>query len=666
MTADPAPPLGAQPGEEGTTFRLWSEHGEAVELCLFDPEGEERRLELERGSDGVWVGHVAGVGSGARSGYRVHGQYRPEHGHRFNPAKLLLDPYARRIEGPITVREEHLGYRGGDGRPGWPLDERDSAPLTPKGVVERALPSIDEAERPRIPMDDSVIYEVHVKSFTRLHPDVPAALRGTYAALAHPAVVGHLRELGVTALELLPVHQALSPRFLVEQGLLDYWGYNSISFLAPDPRLAATADPRAELREAIATLHAAGIEVLLDVVYNHTGEGDERGPTISLRGIDNASYYRLARADPSRYRNDSGTGNTLDATHPAVVRLILDSLHSFAAEYGADGYRFDLATVLGRSATRFSTDAPLFSAIRDDPRLSGLKLIAEPWDMGRGGYRLGQFPAGWSEWNDRDRDAVRRFWRGMAEAPHEIAARIGGSPDLFPLDRRGPGASLNFVTCHDGFTLRDLVSYAEKHNEANGEGGRDGAGNNNSVNFGVEGETDDARILDLRDRQRRALLATLLLSRGAAMLLGGDELGRTQRGNNNAYSQDNEVSWFNWRPAPRDAALGPFVRSLIALRTAHPLLRSGTPAVVGEAPLTLLISGASDGPGPDAALLLALNPTDAPLPLQLPGDDPAAWVLHLDSAEPGVPDTPRPLRGPTFAVSGRSVVLLGRPSVTSP
>jgi isoamylase len=668
VTADPAPPLGATPGEKGTTFRLWSEHGEAVELCLFDADGEERRVELERGPDGVWVGHIVGIGPGARYGYRVHGPYRPEHGHRFNPAKLALDPYARRIEGPISIREEHLGYGGGDGRPGWPLDERDSAPFTPKGVVQGAMPAIDEAERPRHPMDESVIYEVHVKSFTRLHPDLPEALRGTYAGLAHPAVVDHLRELGVTAVELLPVHQALSPRFLLQQGLLDYWGYNSISFLAPDPRYAATSDPRAELRAAIASLHAAGIEVLLDVVYNHTGEGDERGPTISFRGIDNAAYYRLARADPSRYRNDSGTGNTLDATHPAVVRLILDSLHSFAAEYGADGYRFDLATVLGRSAARFSTDAPLFNAMRDDPRLARLKLIAEPWDMGRGGYRLGQFPPGWSEWNDRHRDTVRRLWRGMAEAPDEIAARIGGSPDLFPVER-GRGASLNFVTCHDGFTLRDLVSYVEKHNEANGEGGRDGAGNNNSVNFGVEGETNDARILDRRDRQRRALLATLLLSRGAAMLLGGDELGRTQRGNNNAYSQDNEVSWFNWRPAPRDAALLPFVRSLIALRRAHPLLRSGTPAVIGEGPLTLLITPASGEPGPDAALLLALNATDVPLPLQLPGDDPASWVLHLDSAEAEVAEPaghPTVVSGPTLEVSGRSVVLLGRPPATSP
>ena len=668
MTADPAPPLGATPEEGGTTFRLWSEHGEAVELCLFDPHGGERRVELTRGPDGVWAGHSVGTGPGDRYGYRVHGPYRPERGDRFNPAKLLLDPYARRVEGPISIREEHLGYREGDGRPGWPLDERDSASFTPKGVVESAMPAIDDAERPRTPIDDSVIYEVHVKSFTRLHPALPEALRGTYAGLAHPAVVDHLRQLGVTAVELLPVHQALSPRFLLEQGLLDYWGYNSISFLAPDPRFAATGDPRGELREAIRTLHAAGIEVLLDVVYNHTGEGDERGPTISFRGIDNAAYYRLARADPSRYRNDSGTGNTLDATHPAVVRLILDSLHTFAAEYGADGYRFDLATVLGRSASTFSTDAPLFDAIRHDPRLSGLKLIAEPWDMGRGGYRLGQFPPGWGEWDDRYRDAVRRFWAGGEVAPGEVAARIGGSPDLFPAVR-GSGASLNFVTCHDGFTLRDLVSYVTKHNDANGEGGRDGAGSNLSVNFGVEGETDDPRILELRDRQRRALLATLLLSRGPAMLLGGDELGRTQRGNNNAYSQDNEVSWFDWGPAPRDAALLPFVQRLTRLRRAHPLLRSGTPAVVGEAPLTLLISGPSDGPGPDAALLLALNPMDGAMALGLPGEDPAAWVLLLDSGNPGVAEPaaqPLAVNGSTLEMTGRSVILLGRPSATSP
>jgi isoamylase len=476
--------------------------------------------------------------------------------------------------------------------------------------------------------------------------------------------VAHLRGLGITAVELLPVQQQLTPDFVLERGQIDYWGYNTIAFLAPDPRLAATADPRAELRETIRSLHAAGIEVLLDVVYNHTGEGNELGPTVSFRGIDNASYYRLDPADRSKYRNDSGTGNTLDATHPAVVRLVLDSLHTFAAEYGADGFRFDLATVLGRSRAGFSAEAPLFTAIQSDPRLAGLKLIAEPWDLGRRGYRLGKFPAGWSEWNGKYRDAVRRFWAGVEHQPGEVALRIGGSPDLFPTEGRGPSASLNFVTSHDGFTLRDLVSYAEKHNEANGEGNRDGEATNDSLNFGVEGNTDDPEILALRDRQRRAVVATLLCSRGPAMLLSGDELGRTQGGNNNAYSQDNEVSWLNWTPGVRDAAMLPFVRSLLALRVAHPLLRHGVASFVGTAPLTVLISPDSPCDGPDAALLLALNPTDAPSVVNLPAGEPGDWIRYLDSGdpEPTVPEG-RPLRDVTglLTLPGRSVVLLGRP-----
>ena len=363
MTADPAAPLGATPGEGGTTFRLWSEHGEAVELCLFDSGEAERRAPLTRGTDGVWEAHLPDVGEGQRYGYRVHGPFEPERGSRFNSAKLLLDPYARLVEGPITLREEHFSHRDGEGTQGRGPDDRDSAPFMPKGIVQHALPAMDEAQRLRVPMAESVIYELHVKSFTRRHPDVPEALRGTYAGLAHPAAIDHLRDLGVTAVELLPVHQQLTPRFVLERGQIDYWGYNTIGFLAPDPRLAATSDPRGELRDAISRLHAAGIEVLLDVVYNHTGEGDELGPTVSFRGIDNAAYYRLDPADAGGYRNDSGTGNTLDATHPAVVRLVLDSLHVFASEYGADGFRFDLATVLGRTAAGFSPHAPMFAAI---------------------------------------------------------------------------------------------------------------------------------------------------------------------------------------------------------------------------------------------------------------------------------------------------------------
>jgi isoamylase len=662
VSDDLAAPLGATPGDGGTTFRLWSERGEAVEVCLFDDGGVERRVPLTRGGGGVWRVEVAGVGEGQRYGYRVHGPFEPERGDRFDPAKLLLDPYARLTEGPITLRAEHFTTTdaGGVG-PGI----RDSAPFTPKGIVRSLLPPIDESERPRVPLAESVIYELHVKSFTRLHPGIPGALRGTYAGLAHPAAIAHLRGLGITAVELLPVQQQLTPRFVLDRGQIDYWGYNTIAFLAPDPRLAAGPDPRAELRDAIRALHAAGIEVLLDVVYNHTGEGDELGPTVSFRGIDNAAYYRLDPADPSGYRNDSGTGNTLDATHPAVVRLVLDSLHAFASEYGADGFRFDLATVLGRAPTAFSPRAPLFAAITADPRLAGLKLIAEPWDLGVLGYRLGEFPAGWSEWNGQYRDTIRRFWAGLEPEPGAVALRIGGSRDLYPIAERGPAASVNFVTSHDGFTLRDLVSYAEKHNEANGEGNEDGETANDSLNFGVEGETDDEGVLDLRDRQRRGLLATLLSSRGATMLLSGDELGRTQWGNNNAYCQDNEVSWLDWRPGPRDAELLPFVSSLIALRSAHPLLRHGSPTVVGTAPLTLLITPDGSADGADAALLLALNPTDAPAVAHLPADQPPGWVQYLDSADAD-PPTPRgrPLAADatTASLPPRSVVLLGRPA----
>jgi len=656
VTADLAAPLGALPDETGTTFRLWSEHGEAVELCLFEADGAERRISLAGSPDGVWAGHVAGVREGQRYGYRVHGAFEPELGQRFNATKLLLDPYVRLVEGPITLRDEHFSYVASE--------TRDSAPFTPKGIVKRPMPAIPDEERPRIPMLDSVIYELHVKSFTRRHPDIPEALRGTYAGLAHPASVAHLRGLGITAVELLPVQQQLTPRFVLDRGQIDFWGYNTIAFLAPDPRLAATDDPRAELREAIRTLHAAGIEVLLDVVYNHTGEGNELGPTVSFRGIDNAAYYRLHPVNRRRYRNESGTGNTLDATHPAVVRLVLDSLHTFASEYGADGFRFDLATVLGRTRTGFSAEAPLFAAIRADPRLADLKLIAEPWDLGVRGYRLGEFPAGWSEWNGQYRDAVRRFWAGSEHLPGELGLRLGGSFDLYPADSRGPAASLNFVTSHDGFTLRDLVSYAEKHNQANGEGNHDGEATNDSLNFGVEGDTDDERILAQRERQRRALLATLLTSRGPAMLLSGDELGRTQRGNNNAYSQDNEVSWLDWAPRERDAALLPFVRSLISLRAAHPLLRRGSASPVDTEPLAVLITPDGTGDGPDASLLLALNPTDATATLNLPADLPRRWVRYLDSAEAGQPpDTGEPLPDTvaTFELRGRSVVLLGLP-----
>jgi len=660
VTTDQPAPLGATITEAGTTFRLWSEHAEAVELCLFEADGAERRLSPTRGDGDVWVLDVAGATEGQRYGYRVHGPWAPARGHRFNPAKLLLDPYARLLEGSIQLREEHFTHLDGEGHAGQPRDDRDSAPFTPKSIVTSPLPRVDDAERPNTPMADSVIYELHTKGFTQLHPGLPASLRGTYAALGHPAVVEYLSGLGTTAVELLPVQQHLTRRFLVEHGLVDYWGYNTIAYLAPDPRFAATGDPRAELRQAIRTLHGAGIEVLLDVVYNHTGEGDEHGPTLAFRGIDNAAYYRLDPTDPSRYRNDAGTGNTLDATHPAVVRLVLDSLRTFAAEYGVDGFRFDLATTLGRGADGFDPAAPLFAAIAADERLGRLKLIAEPWDLGTAGYQLGEFPPPWSEWNGRYRDSVRRFWAGNDEDATDLVSSIAGSPDLFPVTTRGAGASVNFLASHDGFTLRDLVSYAEKHNDANAEGNADGEEQNDSVNFGVEGETDDGAILDLRARQRRALLATLFASRGALMLLAGDELGRTQRGNNNAYSQDHEVSWLDWSPPARDAALLPFVRRLIALRHAHPLLRHGKVRVVGEEPLCLLVEAAAGDPGPDSALLIVLNPGDAPVQAQLPPLDGTGWTVLLDSADPEArsESASRTATAAGYELPARSVMLL--------
>ncbi len=658
MAAQLPAPLGATPDAAGTTFGLWSEHAEAVELCLFHPGGSEQQLQMERGAGDVWTSRVPGVGVGQRYGYRVHGPYQAELGHRFNPAKLLLDPYARLIEGPIQLREEHFGHLDGEGHAGQPRDERDSAPFTPKCVVVSPLAPIDEHERPGTPLLESVIYELHVKSLTRLHPDLPPALRGTYAGLAHPAVISHLHGLGVTAVELLPVQQQLSRRFLLEHGLTDYWGYNTIAFLAPDPRFAPGGDPRRELRDAIQTLHRAGLEVLLDVVYNHTGEGDEHGPTLAFRGIDNAAYYRLDPTDLRRYRNEAGTGNTLDATHPVVMRLVLDSLHTFAAEYGIDGFRFDLATTLGRTADGFSAEAPLFTAIAADPILSRLKLIAEPWDLGPDGYRLSEFPAGWSEWNGRYRDTVRRFWAGTDMAAADLPLRLAGSPDLFGPAGGAARASVNYVTAHDGFTLHDLVSYAEKHNEANHEDNSDGEDDNDSLNFGVEGETDDPRILALRDRQRRALLATLLLSRGAVMLLAGDELGRTQRGNNNAYSQDNELSWVNWRTDPADPTLVAFVSGLVALRREHPLLLEGAWTVFEDRPLTLLQRAGDGQRGPDAALLLVLNPLDEPIGIRLPSDPGGGWQVLLDTVSPtplaeGVPAQD--------SVGGRGLILLRLP-----
>jgi glycogen operon protein len=658
---DPPPALGASVDANGTTFSLWSQHATGVELCLFDTDGAERRVPSVRGVDDVWSVRIDGVGEGQAYAYRVHGPYEPARGHRFNPAKLLLDPHARLLTGPIQLRAEHVGHAGGAALP-VVRDGRDSAPFMPRCLVAAPSASVLDSERPRTPIADSLIYEGHVKGLTRLHPGLPEALRGTYAGLGHPAITNHLRSLGVTALELLPVQQHVTRRQLLDQGLTDYWGYNTIAFLAPDERFASTDDPRSELREAVRALHATGLEVILDVVYNHTGEGDDQGPTLAYRGIDNAAYYRLDPDDPARYVNDAGTGNTLDASHPAVQRLVVDSLRVFADEYGVDGFRFDLATVLGHTESGFSSEAPLLRAITADPLLGSLKLIAEPWDARPDGFWLGRFPSGWSEWNGRVRDDARRFWAGLGATT--LGARLAGSPDLFSAAGRAPSASVNFVTAHDGFTLLDLLSYVDKHNEANGESGYDGEEVNFSQNFGVEGPTDDPQIIELRTRQRRALLATLLLSRGVPMLLAGDELGRTQHGNNNAYSQDNATSWVSWQVEAGDRDLPAFVAHLVALRRTHPLLctdRFAKPAAHDGELLSLHLSANAEDPGPDAHLLLVLNPTDRRHALALPPVSADPWQLVLDTADAPVPPdgqagTWHP-PGSTYEMRGRSVVL---------
>jgi isoamylase len=566
-------PLGATWDGAGVNFALFSEHATAVELCLFDDRDErvERaRIRLEERDDQVWHCYLPQARPGLRYGYRVHGPYEPAAGHRFNPAKLLLDPYARAIERTVVWDDALFGYRVGAEDADLEIDDRDSAGYMPKCIVIDSAFSWGRDEPPRHQRHQSVIYEVHVKGFTMRHPDVPEDLRGTYAGLTTPAVVDYLHRLGVTAVELLPCHQFVAERHLVERGLTNYWGYNSIGFFAPDVRYAATGGRGgqvAEFKTMVKTLHEAGIEVILDVVYNHTAEGTELGPTLSFRGIDNSAYYRLV--DGRHYMDYTGCGNTLDMTHPRTLQLIMDSLRYWVLEMHVDGFRFDLASTLARELHDVDRLGAFFDIIHQDPVLSEVKLIAEPWDLGEGGYQVGNFPPLWSEWNGKYRDCVRDYWRGADASLAEFGYRLTGSSDLYASEGRRPSASINFLTAHDGFTLRDLVSYNEKHNEANGEENRDGESHNRSWNCGVEGPTDAPEVLALRRRQTRNLLATLLLSQGVPMLLGGDELGRTQQGNNNAYCQDDELSWFDWDTA--NVELYEFTRRLIRLRREHPV-----------------------------------------------------------------------------------------------
>lgn len=572
-------PLGATWDGGGTNFALFSEHATRVELCLFDhPRASRARhqIMIEEQSDQIWHVYLPEVRPGQYYGYRVHGPYDPQAGHRFNPHKLLLDPYAKAIAGSIEWSDAMFGYRIGDPEGDLSFDTRDNAGNVPKSVVIDSAFTWGGDQLLRTPWDKTIIYEVHVKGYTAQHPKVPDSLRGTYLGLTSPAALDHLRALGVTAIELLPVHHFVLDKHLDDRGLTTYWGYNSIGFFAPDIRYATRSSAMDHVREfktMVKWLHNEGFEVILDVVYNHTGEGNQLGPTLSFRGIDNASYYRLVPGNARYYMDYTGCGNTLNVRHPRTLQLITDSLRYWVQVMHVDGFRFDLAAALARELHDVDRLSAFFDIIRQDPVLSQVKLIAEPWDLGEGGYQVGNFPAGWAEWNGRYRDTVRRYWRGDGGQVAELGYRLTGSSDLYERSGRRPYASINFVTAHDGFTLHDLVSYNQKHNDANGEENRDGTDDNLSWNCGVEGPTDDPAIMRLRQQQKRNMIATLLLSQGVPMLSGGDEIGRTQEGNNNAYCQDNRLSWFNWALTPADKELITFVARIIRVRQSHPVFR---------------------------------------------------------------------------------------------
>jgi len=645
-------PLGATWDGNGVNFALFSQHAEAVELCLFDSAvggAELQRLRLDRRTDFVWHTYLSGVGPGQLYGYRVHGSYEPDAGHRFNPNKLLIDPYARAVAGQIRWGDELYGYEVGHPEEDASFDSRDSAACAPKSEV--IDPSFDwgDDQHPQVPWNRTVIYECHVKGITMRHPGVAPEWRGRYMGMASDPIIDHLLALGVTAVELLPVHQAVQDHQLAKHGLSNYWGYNSIGFFAPDSRFASgdLGEQVVEFKRMVRRLHLAGIEVILDVVYNHTGEGNQMGPTLSFRGIDNASYYRLIPDSGRFYMDFTGTGNSINVLHPRTIQLVMDSLRYWVEEMHVDGFRFDLAPVLGREPYDVDPGGTFFDVVAQDPVLAQVKLIAEPWDLGEDGYQLGAFPLGWSEWNGRYRDAVRRFWRGDLGMAHEMAVRLDGSPDLYEASGRGSYASLNFVTSHDGFTLNDLVSFEQKHNEANAEGNRDGTDESLSRNWGAEGPTRAAPIRRIRERTKRNFLGTLLLSNGVPMLLGGDEIGRSQGGNNNAYCQDNEVSWFNWDLSPAEEVLLNFTRQAMLVRRENPALRrrdflSGKAGITWIRPdglpmtdqqwqdprtqiLGMLIDGlCSDEIGEDgrrvpaASLLLLMNPSDRSRYIALP------------------------------------------------
>jgi isoamylase len=571
-------PLGATWDGNGVNFALFSDNATGVELCLFDAsenvKDPEERIRITERTHQIWHCYLPDIRPGQLYGYRVHGPFEPEQGHRFNANKVLIDPYAKAISGTIKWHDSLFGYELGHHAEDLSFSTSDSSPYVPKAVVVDSSFDWEDDQPPRTPYHQSVIYETHVKGFTQLHPDIPEAIRGSYAAIGHPASINYLTELGVTAIELMPVHHFVNDRHLTEKGLSNYWGYNTIGFFAPDVRYARNVESGQQVQEfkqMVKELHKAGIEVILDVVYNHTGEGNHMGPTLSLKGIDNSSYYRLVDDDKRYYNDYTGTGNTLNAMLPNVLRYIMDSLRYWITEMHIDGFRFDLAATLARELHEVNRLSGFFDIIYQDPIISQVKLIAEPWDVGEDGYQVGNFPPGWAEWNGKFRDCIREYWIGADSMLGEFGQRFTGSPDLYQEDYRKPTASINFITAHDGFTLNDLVSYNEKHNEANGEDNNDGESHNRSWNCGVEGPTNDPEIIKLRDRQKRNLLTTLFLSQGVPMLVAGDEFGRTQLGNNNAYCQDNEISWLNWAEA--DNNLRAFTQRLISLRKQHPIFR---------------------------------------------------------------------------------------------
>lgn len=658
--------LGARVVEGGVNFAVYSGVAEAVELCLFDASGRERRLQLPASEDGVWHGFVPGCGAGQHYGYRVHGSFDPQRGLRANPAKLLMDPYAREFHGSFSWSPAVFDHRLIDDEP--TIDTSDSAPFVPKSVVtaDDAIPEL--GERTAIPWEEAVIYETNVRGYTMRHPAIPDEDKGRFSGLTHADVLDHLRSLGVTSIELMPVFEFIDERFLAERGLRNLWGYNTVGFFAPAARYAG-ASPRRDFIEMVNAIHDAGFEVILDVAYNHTGEAGTDGPTLSLRGLDNLCYYRTDPNDPSVYVNDTGTGNTLNIDSLPAQRLVLDSLRYWFNEMGVDGFRFDLATVIGRSDFGFDPNHPFLQGLTDDPELLGCKLIAEPWDPGPGGYQLGEFPPRWSEWNDRYRDSVRRFWRGDSGEAAEFAMRLHGSAHLF--EERGPRAGINFVTAHDGFTLADLVSYRDRHNEANGEDNLDGHAHNFSDNYGVEGPTEDRAINALRRQQRLNFLGTLLLSQGTPMLLAGDEFGSSQNGNNNAYAQDNEIGWVDWQGLHDDAEFLSAVRSLIGLRREIPQLSQ--PSFLHERMRWLTVSGQEmeDDHWPDVdAFSLVMRgaddneryawPTTALMfnrgqeleRFTLPEPAQGQWAIRFVSAAQEF----RPLTGGRWEIAGRSMV----------